>query len=109
MSKQFKVECLSCGACYADGTLLLISRIGGCYKPTTYPFWKEPKDVTNRVSTRSQLKKKCCVARSYVIENSNLLQNRMAKYLNEVVAADAEVDPDSSNNSSSDSDSSNSD
>ena len=81
MSKQFKVECLSCGACYADGTLLLISRIGGCYKPTTYPFWKEPKDVTNRVSTRSQLKKKYCVARSYVIEYSNLLQNRMAKYL----------------------------
>ena len=57
MSKQFKVKYNSCGTCYADGTLQLISRNGGCYKPTTYPFWKEPKDVINRVSTRSQLKK----------------------------------------------------
>ena len=56
MSKQFKVENNSCVGCYADGTLQLISRNGGCYKPTTYPFWKEPKDVINRVSTRSQLK-----------------------------------------------------
>ena len=56
MSKQFKVEYNSCVACYADGTLQLISRNGGCCKPTIYPFWKEPKDVINRVSTRSQLK-----------------------------------------------------
>ena len=58
MFKQFKVKYHSCGACYADGTLPVISRIGGCYKPTTYPFWKEPKEVTNGVSIRSQLKKK---------------------------------------------------
>ena len=83
--------------------MALVSRSGGCYKPTTYPFWKEPKDVTNRVGTRSQLKKKSCVARSYVIEYYNLLQNRKAKYLNEAVAADAELDLDSSSNSSSDS------
>ena len=89
--------------------MVLVSRSGGCYKPTTYPFWKEPKDVTNRVSTRLQLKKKSCVARSYVMEYYNLLQHRKAKYLNEAVAADAELDLDSSYNSSSDSDNSNSD
>ena len=44
-----------------------------------------------------------------MIEYYNLLQNRMAKYLNEAVAADAKIDPDSSNNPSSDSDNSNSD
>ena len=52
MSKQFKVKYHACGSCFANGTLPLISRMGGCYKPTTYPFWKEPEDVINRVSTR---------------------------------------------------------
>ena len=52
MSKQFKVEYHTCGSCFADGTLPHISRMGGCYKLTTYPFWKEPEDDINRVSTR---------------------------------------------------------
>ena len=104
MSKQFKVKYNSCGTCYADGTLQLISRNGGCYKPTTYPFWKEPEDVINRVSTRQQLKQRSLITNYYIAQYYDLLEKRMAKYLNETVATDAEVNPDNSdsNNSSSD-------
>ena len=104
MSKQFKVEYHGCGACYADRTLQLISRNGGCYKPTTYPFWKEPEDVINRVSTRQQLKQRSLITNYYIAQYYDLLEKRMAKYLNETVATDAEVNPDNSdsNNSSSD-------
>ena len=96
MSKQFKVEYHACGACFADGLLPLISRISGCYKPTTYPFWKAPKNVINRVSTRQQLKQRSLVTQSYIAEYYDLLKRRMVKYLNETVAADAEANPDKS-------------
>ena len=101
MSKQFKVKYHGCGACFADGTSPLISRMGGCYKLTTYPFWKEPEDVINRVSTRQQLKQRSLVTDYYIAEYYDLLERRMAKYVNET---DAEVNPDNSdsNNSSSD-------
>ena len=37
MSKEF-VEYHSDGACYADGTLPIISKNVGCYNPKTYLF-----------------------------------------------------------------------
>ena len=103
-SKQFKVEYHACGDCFADGTLPLISRKDICYKTTTYPFWKEQEDVINRVRTRQRLKQKSFVAHYYIAEYYDLLKRRMAKYHNETVAADVEVNPDNSdsNNSSSD-------
>ena len=83
---------------------MLISRNGGCYKPATYTFWKEPEDVINRVSTRQQLKQRSLVTNYYIAQYYNLLEKMMAKYLNETVATDVEVNPDNSdwNNSSSD-------
>ena len=82
----------------------------GCYKPTTYPFWKEPEDVINRFSARQQLKQRSLVRQSNITEYYNLLKTRMAKYLNETVAADAEVNSDNSDcsDNSDNSDSSNS-
>ena len=95
MSKQFKVEYHACSDCFADGTWPLISRKDDCYK-TTYPFWKEPEDVINRVSTRQQLKRKSFVTSCYVAEYYELLKRRMAKYHHVTVEADAEVNPDNS-------------
>ena len=99
MSKQFKVKYHGCGACFANGTSPLISRMVGCYKLTT--SWKELEDVINTVSTRQQLKQRSLVTDHYIAEYYDLLERRMAKYLNETVA---EVNPDNSdsNNSSSD-------
>ena len=57
MSKGF-VEYHCCGACYADGTLLIISKNGGCYNPKSYPFGKHPADVRDKFNTRLQLKQK---------------------------------------------------
>ena len=57
MSKRF-VEYHGSGACYAGGTVPVISKDGGCYNPKTYPFWKHPADVTDKVNTRLQLKTK---------------------------------------------------
>ena len=52
ISKQFEVLYQGCGACYYDGTLPVIPKNRRYLKPTTYLFWKETEDVTNRVSTR---------------------------------------------------------
>ena len=52
MSKQFKVECHACGACFADRTLTLISRMAGCYKPTN----KSILEGTRRCYLYSQFK-----------------------------------------------------
>ena len=104
MSKQFKFEYHACGACFVDGTLPLISRMGGCYKPTTYPFWKESEDVINRVSTRQQLKQRSLVMQSYIVEYYDLLKRRVVKYLNETIAADAKVNPGNSDSNNSNSD-----
>ena len=82
MSKGF-VEYHGCGACYADGTLLIISKNGGCYNPQTYPFWKHPADVTDNVNTRLQLKQKRHVTPSYITSYYTLLFNRMKKYSTE--------------------------
>ena len=42
--------------CYKDGTRKEI--LCHCIKPTSFPFWKHPKDATNSIakSTRAQLK-----------------------------------------------------
>ena len=101
MSKQFKVECHACGACFADRTLTLISRMAGCYKPTTYPLWKEPEDVIYTVSSRQQLTQRSLVTQADIAEYYDLLKRRMAKYLNETVAAGAEVNPDNSDSNNS--------
>ena len=42
------------------------------------------------------MKKRSLVTQSYIAEYYDLLTRRMAKYLNEAVAADAEVNPDNS-------------
>ena len=44
--------------CYTDGTRKEV--IYHCVKPTSIPFWKQPKDATNAIakSTRAQLKMK---------------------------------------------------
>ena len=52
MAKQFEVLYQDCGACYYDRTLPLIPKNRRYLNPTTYPFWKETEDITNRVSTR---------------------------------------------------------
>ena len=42
--------------CYKDGTRKEVEY--HCHKPTSFPFWKHPKDATNTIakSTRAQLK-----------------------------------------------------
>ena len=79
MSKEF-VEYHSDGACYADGTLPIISKNVGCYNPKTYLFWKHPADVTDKVNTRLQLQQKRHVTPSYITSYYTLLFNRMKKY-----------------------------
>ena len=83
MSKQFKVEYHACGNCFTYRTLPLISTKDNCYKTTTYPFWKEPADVINRVSTRQQLQQRSFVMEYYITEYYDLLKRRMVKYHNE--------------------------
>ena len=82
MSQGF-VEYHGFGTCYADGTLPIISKDGGCYNPKTYPFWKHPADATDKVNTRLQLKQKRHVAPSYIASYYTLLFNRMKKYSTE--------------------------
>ena len=82
MSQGF-VEYHGCGTCYADGTLPIISKDGGCYNPKTYPFWKHPADAIDKVNTRLQLKQKRHVAPSYIASYYTLLFNRMKKYSTE--------------------------
>ena len=82
MSQGF-VEYHGCGTCYADGTLPIISKDGGCYNPKTYPFWKHPADATDKVNTRLQLKQKRHVTPSYIASYYTLLFNRMKKYSTE--------------------------
>ena len=48
--------------------------MGGCYKPTTYPYWKEPEDVINRISTRQKLKQRSLITQSYIAEYYGLLK-----------------------------------
>ena len=47
-----------CGACYLEGTNEIVKF--GCSNATFNPFWKNPMDVTNKISksTRSQIKNK---------------------------------------------------
>ena len=85
MSKEFKVQYHGCGASYADGTLPLISKNGGCFKPTTYLFWKEPEDITNRVNTRLQLKRRRYVLPSQIKSCYHYLKQKMEKLLNEPI------------------------
>ena len=40
-----------------DGTNILINKRERCIYPTYSPFWKDTKDVTNRVLTRLQKKR----------------------------------------------------
>ena len=40
-----------------DGTNVLIDKDNWCICPTRSPFWKDTKDVTNCVLTRSQKKR----------------------------------------------------
>ena len=79
MSKGF-VEYHCCGACYADGTLLIISKNGGCYNPKSYPFGKHPADVRDKFNTRLQLKQKRHIITSYIASYYTLLFNRMKNY-----------------------------
>ena len=60
-------------------------KILGCPKPTTYPFWKEPEDVTNRDDARFQLKQRRYVLPSQIKSYNNYLKQKMKKHLNEPV------------------------
>ena len=104
MSKEFIIEYHGCGACFYDGTVPLITKSEGCDKPTTFPFWKEPKDVNSSPLTRLQLKtaKKHLVQKSYSAEYKKLLSDRMAKHLNKVVAEHFNSDSSDSDNSDGD-------
>ena len=82
MSKGF-AEYHGCIVSYADGTLPIIPKNGGCYNPKTYPFWKHPAGVTDEVNTRLQLKQKRHVTPSYIASYYTLLFNRMKKYSTE--------------------------
>ena len=63
----------------ADGTVPLISKSGGFWKPSTYQFWKHPADAANRVSTRRQLKQRRFVPQSYVAEYYDLLKTKISQ------------------------------
>ena len=39
-----------------DGTNVLLNKNERCFSPTQSPFWKDAKDITNYVSTRSTKK-----------------------------------------------------
>ena len=54
-------------------------KIGGCWKPSTYQFWKHPADAANRVSTRRQLKQRRFVPQSYVAEYYDLLKTKISQ------------------------------
>ena len=48
-----------CGLCYVDGTNLIQSNSRLCFFPTHEPFWKDPKDTSNKTgrSTRNYCKR----------------------------------------------------
>ena len=64
------------GLCYINGTNLMQSNSRSCFFPTHEPFWKDPKDTSNRIpkSTRNQLKKKTFATRNYCKRYFNYLQ-----------------------------------
>ena len=66
MSKEFKVLNHACGYCYYDGTLPLISKHGGCSRPTVHPFWKDPKDIKNTFRKGNQRKNLHIAPESYI-------------------------------------------
>ena len=57
--------------CYKDGTRRRI--LYYCVKPTTFPFWKHPKDAASIIakSTRAQLKNKPLATKEEVIQYKN--------------------------------------
>ena len=65
-----------CGLCYINGTNLMQSNSRSCFFPTHEPFWKDPKDTSNRIpkSTRNQLKKKTFATRNYCKRYFNYLR-----------------------------------
>ena len=58
--------------CYKDGTRKQVQY--HCVKPTTFPFWKHPKDATSTIakSTRAQLKNKSLATKEEIIQYKNL-------------------------------------
>ena len=54
--------------CYKDGTRRQVKY--HCLKPTTYPFWKLPKDATSTIAklTRVQLKNKPLATKEEIIQ-----------------------------------------
>ena len=65
-----------CSLCYVNGTDLIQSNRRSCFFPTHEPFWKDPKDTSNRIpkSTRNQLKKKTFATRNYCKRYFNYLR-----------------------------------
>ena len=63
----------------------LYKKNGGCFKPTTCPFWKEPEDATNRVNTRLQLKQRRYVLPSPIKSYYDYLKQKMEKHLNKPI------------------------
>ena len=64
---QKSVTYHGCGSCYLDDANIIESKSKLCFFPTHEPFWKDPKDVSNKIakSTRNQLKKKTIASRNY--------------------------------------------
>ena len=104
MSKEFITKYHGCGSGFYNGTVPLITKPEGCDKPTTFSFWKEPKDVNSSPLTRLQLKtaKKHLGQKSYLAEYKKLLSDRMAKHLSKVVAEHFNSDSSDSDNSDGD-------
>ena len=71
MSQQSFIQYHDCDKLYKDGTRQLVKH--SCSKPTSYPFWKDIKDVTNKVaqSTRGQLKLKPVASQSEILSYRN--------------------------------------
>ena len=64
---QKSVTYHGCGSCYLDDANIIESKSKLCFFPTHEPFWKDPKDVSNKIakSTRNQLKEKTIASRNY--------------------------------------------
>ena len=56
-----------CGLCYEDRTDALISKSSACLNPTSYLFWKDPVDASNRMKTKKQIKNTTTASIQYIL------------------------------------------
>ena len=47
---QKSVTYHGCGSCYLDDANIIESKSKLCFFPTHEPFWKDPKDVSNKIA-----------------------------------------------------------